>query len=210
MAAHLQVQASVVDIRGDEPRSGDGFLVDTNVWYWMHYSRASEAFEPPQHYQVTEYPTYVRKALRARADLYRCGLTLGELAHVIERTEYEAYIRAAEEISFKEFRHDLPDVHANIAKEVEDAWGLISRMTTSLDVTIDPNTTSAILADFGSSCIDGVDLFLVQAMRGANITQILTDDADFVTVSDIIVFTANQTAITAATEQNRSLRRPRS
>ena len=43
MTINLTVKATVVDIRADTPSYNDTFLVDTNVWYWMLYARASLA-----------------------------------------------------------------------------------------------------------------------------------------------------------------------
>jgi hypothetical protein len=39
MAINYTVQAEVVDISADTPKTEDAFLVDTNVWYWLTYSR---------------------------------------------------------------------------------------------------------------------------------------------------------------------------
>ena len=39
MAANIVIRADVVDISKDTPRNNENFLVDTNVWYWMTYSK---------------------------------------------------------------------------------------------------------------------------------------------------------------------------
>ena len=49
MAVNYNIQANVVDIRKDLPKSNDVFLVDTNVWYWITYTRASQSGQPPGH-----------------------------------------------------------------------------------------------------------------------------------------------------------------
>jgi len=41
MAINYVVQAEIVDIRTDAPLASDSFLVDTNVWGWTTYTRAS-------------------------------------------------------------------------------------------------------------------------------------------------------------------------
>lgn len=41
MAIDYTIQAQIVDIRKDSPRSEDIFLVDTNVWYWHAYTNAN-------------------------------------------------------------------------------------------------------------------------------------------------------------------------
>jgi hypothetical protein len=84
MTVQYTVQALVVDLNHDEPKTGDMFLVDTNAWYWTHYAHASDN---AQRYQIASYPMYLRKAIRARAQLYRCALSFAELAHIIPTSE---------------------------------------------------------------------------------------------------------------------------
>jgi hypothetical protein len=79
MAINLTVNASVVDIRkpsvvdihSDTPSSSDIFLVDTNVWYWMTYQRASSGDQPPKSYQTNQYPSYISQALSMGSRLIR-------------------------------------------------------------------------------------------------------------------------------------------
>jgi len=51
------------------------------------------------------------------------------------------------------------------------------------------------------------DLFYVEAMALAGLTQIITDDADFVTIPGITVFTSNRNAIELARSQGKLLKR---
>ena len=39
-----RILADVVDIRNDTPKSDDVFMVDTNVWYFTTYTKASLSF----------------------------------------------------------------------------------------------------------------------------------------------------------------------
>jgi hypothetical protein len=41
MAAQLTIKANVVNILEDLPKANDTFLVDTNIWFWMTYSKAT-------------------------------------------------------------------------------------------------------------------------------------------------------------------------
>ncbi len=80
------------DIRSYEPSVDDAFLVDTNAWYWITYSRATlPCLAPPQTKQVEQYERFIKKALDAGSTIGRCDLTLPELAHLIEKTEKEIY-----------------------------------------------------------------------------------------------------------------------
>src|SRR6266436_3713200 len=81
----LVVRAEVVDLATDVVKEDDTFLVDTNVWLWTTYSRASI---DAKDYQVSAYPNYLKRVLERKATLVHCGLSLAELSHVIESIEH--------------------------------------------------------------------------------------------------------------------------
>lgn len=92
-SSNLSVLADVVDIRTDSPLASDTLLLDTNVWYWLAYSRASQTNQPPHPYQTSTYPSYVGKARSAKGTLLYCGTTLSELIHQIEKSEREMMLK---------------------------------------------------------------------------------------------------------------------
>ena len=55
--------------------------------------------------------------------------------------------------------------------------------------------------------LDGYDLLFVETMQANQIDAIITDDSDFTTVNGIIVFTANETALTNTKQQGRLITR---
>jgi hypothetical protein len=75
MKISYTVQAEVIDINSDTPNKNDVFLVDTNVWYWLTYTKASTS---SQAYQVTDYPNYLSQAISIQSSLRYCGLSLAE------------------------------------------------------------------------------------------------------------------------------------
>jgi predicted nucleic acid-binding protein len=195
----LVVRAQVVDIRSDAPTSADRFFVDTNAWYWLVYNRASQNPAQPQPYQIQHYPSYLKHALSGQSALYCCALTFSELAHNIEKTEREIYGNQANRIIHpKKFRHDYPQQRRRIVTLINDAWEDILAMSTLLDMTLDSAVTESARKLFPSLSLDGYDLFMVEAMRGSDIKQIVTDDGDYATVPGLVVFTANPRVIQAA------------
>jgi hypothetical protein len=96
MAVNYTVRAKVIDIRRNNPKQKEAFLVDSNVWYWMTYTKASSSAlaYPALPYQTTRYPSYISKALSAKSQLYHCGLSLNELSHIIEGTERDIFKRS--------------------------------------------------------------------------------------------------------------------
>ncbi len=199
MAVQYTIQAEVVDIRSDLPKKDDIFLVDTNVWYWLTYTKASTS---SRWYQVTDYPSYLAKACAAQALLLYCGLSLAELAHIIEKTEREIFSAT---LNPKEYRHNYPVERANVVAEVQAAWSQVISIAVSTDITVDESTTNASLVRFQTQPLDGYDLLILEAMDRGGTVKIITDDGDYVTVPGIQIFTANQNAIAAANNQSKLL-----
>jgi predicted nucleic acid-binding protein len=199
------IQADVIDINADTPRSSDIFLVDSNVWFWLTYQTASHSAAK---YQLSDYPNYVKKSLTVGSKICSSGLSLAELGHRIEKTEYDIYSKInVSEIQTKEYRHNLPAERSRIVSQVEAAWGQVKTLAQPLDLTIDDPTTDAALLRFKTKKLDGYDLFILESMKTCGVVQIITDDGDFSTVPGIQVFTANRNVINAARIQRKLLSR---
>jgi hypothetical protein len=197
MPPNFAVRAKVVDIRRDTPKSTDVFLVDTMVWHWLTYSKAT-----PHPYQIRSYPPYVKQARNRGAALLYCGISLSELAHQIEQNELEIFNKASTfGVKTKEFRHNYPAQRLQVATEVTTAWGIVKAFAGTLDLVVDEATTDGALARFQTHLLDGYDLLHVEAMAKGGVSQMLTDDGDYCTVPGITVFTANGNVIAAAASQ---------
>lgn len=203
MAINYTVQAEVVDITADTPKAEDAFLVDTNVWYWLTYPNAT-SFIPSQ---LSEYPGYLNKALGVQSRIHHSGLSLAELAHLIEKTEREIYEKAVGQIKPKEYRHNLSGERSRVYLEIQAAWGQVTALADPLTITINALATAHALNRFQSEKVDGYDLFLLESMKNHGVVQVITDDGDFATVPDIQVFTANRNVVNAARSQGKLLKR---
>lgn len=206
----MQVRARVIDIGVDAPTSEDSILIDTNVWYWLGYERASLAEYPPNEVVVSSYSTYVKKALEVEASLYWCGISFAELAHNIEQVErkiYEANLADGVTLGTKKYRREYPRQRVKVLDLITAAWDIVTSMTSPLNITVDEATMESMSTIIRDSELDGYDLFFVEAMKQNRITKILTDDGDFVTVTGIEVFTANHRAIREARDQGKLLER---
>ncbi|RQT33417.1 hypothetical protein [Burkholderia contaminans] len=208
MAINLTVAADVIDITRDTPRAEDCFFVDTNVWYWVTYTKATAT--GAQAYQTTNYPRYTQDALAAGSTIYQSGLSLAELSHLIEKSEREIYAKANGMVNKgsvtlrpKEFRHNFPTERASVCSEVTAACAQVTTLANSLAVTIDGPTASAFMARIPTDAVDGYDLYILESMQANGVTQVITDDGDFATIPGIRVFTANRNVITAATNQGK-------
>ncbi len=119
MPVNYRIAADIIDIQTDTPKKEDKFFIDTNVWFWMTYTRAGNS---ALHYQVTRYPSYVDSILDMGGNIYQNGLSFAELAHLIERTELNIYNNSSHggrEIRGKEFRHGYPRERENVTDEID-------------------------------------------------------------------------------------------
>lgn len=120
MTINLTVRAEVIDVRTDTPQPSDTLFVDTNVWLWQTYglppeSNLNRARRAEQKLRL--YTRYLNAALVRGVQLKYCGLILSELAHVIEKTEFDIFKRSnrVDLLSAKAYRHNYPDEHAMVA-----------------------------------------------------------------------------------------------
>lgn len=198
MTVNYDIKADIIDIRFDKPKHQDVFFVDTNVWYWLTYSNASHT---AKNYQTKDYPDYINKIRSVNSRLVRCNLTLAELAHVIEDTEFKIFCSTngynPERYHKKEFRHNFQAERDNVTKEIENSWMQVEQFSDGIPITIDDNSANTFITDLKNHKLDGYDLLYLDAIR-KNCVQILTDDGDFATVPGITVFTANFGMIDAA------------
>ncbi|MEL6353890.1 MAG: hypothetical protein AAFR58_19355 [Cyanobacteria bacterium J06627_28] len=211
MTIRLNIQADVIDISTDTPQPEDVFLVDTNVWLWQTYPNATLNADPRVLRKSSLYSGYLNQALQAGAQLKYSGLTLAELAHVIEKKEYEIFKNQnrLSRLSPKAFRHNYDSERQAVAMTVQSAWAQVISLASSADVTIDATVTSAALQRFQTQALDGYDLFLMEAISraGLNPLQVLTDDMDYACVPNIQLFTGNGLVIQEAGRQNKLIQR---
>jgi predicted nucleic acid-binding protein len=197
MPLNYIVQAEIIDIRSDSPKKEDIFLVDTNAWYWYTYTNASIS---SRSYQITDYPSYLAKAISANSLLLYCGLSLAELAHNIEQVERQIF---SPTVKAKEYRHNFPTERLKVVAEVQAAWSQVTSIAVCTDVVVSEDASNAALTRFQTQLLDGYDLLILEAMDKAGVNQVITDDGDYVTVPGIKVFTANAGAIAAARSQGK-------
>ena len=200
MSVNYNVQADVINIMNDFPQQGDIFLVDTNIWYWLTYPPASFSLDTSMH--QSNYSNYITDTFTADATLCCSGLSLAELAHIIEREEKK--LSSYSSSRTKEYRHNYPSERATVVSQVTAAWNQVkSIFALQISVELNEDTVNDALIQFSNQCLDGYDLFILESMKQESINKIITDDGDYVTVSGIEVFTANPRVIAAAQSQGK-------
>jgi len=199
-------QSSVFDIRSYEPRGEDAFLVDTNAWYWITYSRGTlPCLPPPLTKQIEQYARFIKKALEAGSTIGRCDLTLAELAHRIEGAEkkiYEFHALNRGQINLKAYRA-LPAERKRVVSELSSAWSQVTKMSENCSFTLGDAATKGAMESFKTWLLGGYDLFHLEAMKQRKLAAILTDDADFSTIPQISIYTCNESVLRKAQKSGR-------
>jgi len=193
------VRADIVDLSRDQPRANDEFVLDTNSWKELTYSRLLQP--------KPAYPAYVKKALTEGATLYASGVTLIELASVIESNEWEVYQQRVGQIERKDFRHDCDDARATVIAEISSSWSQVMQIAKLIDLNLNGPATERLLSTLKACRVDGYDTMLIEAMTKRGVFNIVTHDGDFATVPEIKVFTANTHILAIARRQGRLLNR---
>ncbi|HLP46298.1 MAG TPA: hypothetical protein VK469_10140, partial [Candidatus Kapabacteria bacterium] len=127
----------------------------------------------------------------------------------IEKTELDIFNRSNTSTvkNLKEFRHNHSLERNKVVQEIETAWTQVKSMAEFVELSIDPSITDSSLNRLKTQKVDGYDLFFLELMAKHRITQIITDDGDFVTIPGIKMFTSNINFINAARRQNKLLKR---
>jgi hypothetical protein len=209
MTLNLTVRSDVIDINTDNPRKGDIFRVDTNVWLWYTYPNSMGGLTESRKNDITAYLNYLTQANSAGAALVYSGLILIELASVIENCEFKIFQEMNPEVKKKDYRHNFPEERANVVELVESAWCTIRNFAVPVDITVDDSTMDAASQRFREQSLDGYDLLHLEAIAKANPGQIkvITDDSDYCTVPDIQLFTLHRSVMVAARTQNKLITR---
>lgn len=205
---NYDIKANIIDIQKDTPQKTDNFLIDTNVLYWMTYTRASipEKMRPLP-YQVNVYPDYIKKALAIKSGLLRTELHLTELGYLIESSELEIMKYIKPNIKRKEFRHNYTTDYKTVVSEILASWGQIKTLTKTLEAKICELIGDAVMQRCNSQRADHCDLLTLEIMNRSGISKIITDDGDFSTIPGIQVFTSNRSVIKRAKTQKKLITR---
>lgn len=194
------ILSNVYDITKYTPTAKDSFVVDTNVWYWLTYTKGIPSHRP----DLYNYTSFINAALNNSSNLFHSGLSLSELAHIIEGTERKIHEKVTQKkIATKEFRQIYTNERNVATKEIESSWLQVESIANQIEINICSSVTTNCVAKMATTTLDGYDLMIHESMVNSGILNIITDDADFTSVSGINVFTSNRNVIQAASSQNK-------
>ena len=185
---------AVFDVRKSGPTPSDKFFVDTNVWYKFTYSIASISSNE----NIEVYSSFIEQCVRVKCGLFYSPLTFTELAHNIEKDQLERYNAIhAPHLDAKAFRQ-LNQERKDVVAEVKDSWGQVQRLAQHYDTPTDAAALIRCIKLFELHMVDGYDVFFADIVKRDVDMKLLTDDADFLHIPDLTIFTANNKALKLA------------
>lgn len=169
--------------------------LDTNVLYWMHYTRCSIGENIS--YQTSIYPNVIEELIENDVKLVTTIYNLTELLYIIERHEFKIYNINHENINPKDFR-ELISERKNIKNELYTVTEQVKLAYEILEYPIKILGLDEFVNNFDEHSCDNFDYLILKHLKENNITNILADDRDYVTIDGINLYTANRKSISKA------------
>ena len=198
----------VVDIRQPMGSIDNNMLVDTNIlWfcYYPHYSQLDLLGRGPVEYQITQYPSFLKKLLSSETVLFVHKIGLLEFANTVERAELQLLYLKVKEVSEigddfkpKDLRHTYPEQYRIIQGQLATYMHSIKKTFELLgnDIPIDQLLAEFFL-EWQDSLADVGDAMMIAQAKLKGISSVLSDDADLASLKDIRLYTANNAAVSA-------------
>ncbi len=154
------------------PNSSDKFLIDTNIWLFLHCPIGNH-----KGHIVAKYSQFFKKMLTANSQIIVCSAVVSEFLNRYVKIDYE--LRKQTDRAIQEYKKTYrPSAHYRLAlkQAVTALNGKIlpgaKRITDNFEVISTDNIFSH------TQNVDISDGYLFELIRGQNI-KILTDDSDF-------------------------------
>lgn len=177
------------------PEKNDCIALDTQIVYWVFYASDAYALSDKRPYQIDRYAEYIKELCRNKNKLVVFGGVLLELFKIIEKNEYKLYIDVncipQENLSLKEYRKNK-DERKLVKEKLDIVYKQIDNIANIQYDFLEKSLCEDFIESFIGHKADFVDFSLLYFCKREGIHNILTDDADFKTLSgDLNIFSAN-------------------
>jgi predicted nucleic acid-binding protein len=132
-----------------------------------------------------------------QATLAHTTLSFTEMASTIEAIACEHYARSHPGVTRKQFRR-IAGERRVVRRAILASWQQINQFSAPLEIHVDTPISRAVLARTLHYPLDGYDALFLHTAHREGITQVISDDRDFVAVEGIQVFTAKGDVIDQA------------
>lgn len=175
--------------------------LDTNVLYWMHYSRCSIGARIP--YQTQIYPNIIEELVENDIKLVTTIYNITELLYIIERHEHEIYNALNNsKVGKKEFRA-IDKERKNVKNELYIVNEQIKSAYDIFEYPIEIIGLNEFINKFDSHSCDNFDYLILRHLKDNGITNILADDKDYITMDGITLYTANRNSVSSGRLENK-------
>jgi hypothetical protein len=91
-------------------------------------------------------------------------------------------------VSLKEYRHGFPrERTSRVIPEIQAAWNLVQSYGECLETEITQATITENINNLQNYELDGYDSLITSSLTQSSISQVITDDIDFISVNGMIV-----------------------
>ena len=174
--------------------------LDTNVLYWMHYTRCSMGKQIP--HQTAIYPNIIEELLENDIKLVTTIYNITELLYIIERHEWEIYKINNNNIGIKDFR-ELANERINLKNELITVTEQIKLAYEVIEYPIQILGLDEFVNNLETHGCDNFDYLILKYLKESNITKVLADDRDYITIDGITLYTANKKSVNKARDENK-------
>ena len=173
--------------------------IDTNVLLWTFYSNISFSSS----YQKKIYPSLLTKILNIKGcKIYTTAVNLFEIFNVVEKTEYEIYLKLnninSSKLTLKQYRN-IESERNKLKNTCELIFKQISQFIDIVDLELTNFDLQNFNLNYTNHKYDIFDYTLVKFAKENNVDYILTDDKDFSIGSYLLdginIMTANKNLI---------------
>jgi len=176
--------ANIQDVNSYSFSKNEVFLIDTNIWMYIHYPRY--LYDP----KFKIYSNAFGKILKSSCNILLDALIVSEFINTWIRNEYNNNYRSIYS-TFKSFRQGQE--YKSSVKDIANALCRILRHSICINNSFNTINISSLIADFESKCLDFNDQILVQLCI-SNQAKLITHDSDFGNYN-ITMLTANNTLL---------------
>ena len=171
------------------------FVIDTNVLYWMHYSRCHIVDKIGN--QTIIYPRFIKDLISNNNKVVTSSCNISELVNLIEKKEHEIYKNTNSSITKKHFR-SLSSERIKVKSELESVLLQVKSIYDIQDLFFKSSEIESFVSEFENHKCDSIDFIVINHVINNGLINFVTDDLDYITIDNLNVYTANANAINLA------------
>lgn len=165
------------------------YFIDTNALYWYTYPRFVDNLSA----QAIPYYKFIDSLVASNNPLITSIYNISELLNVIEKNEYDIYIKTHPDnnyISKKDFRR-MPAERLQLQNMMQTTVENVYAICDVIEFSFEKENMNRFVNSVTEHRCDVFDYMIIQNNIKEKNTNIITDDNDFFTISDIMIYTAN-------------------